>query len=224
MSFCVATLLWEECEDETHTPKMRTQESSETPESLKFDCKGQNTLHWGVVYIIEKPWKCKCRKWARLSHLDIWNTSYGQKKGRESNWQFDFRPLKVKNRPNHEACKSSGRDHWKALNKSYNFSSDLVLIWGLSKELWPRKVAGVQTLVVSGLLLGSPRTKSHLDVGAVRRRREYYMREGGGFPWVQAMMSFVSPGLPVACPGTKSAPESELTNLLVGLMQVRVSN
>jgi hypothetical protein len=37
-------------------------------------------------------------KWARMTHLDIWNTSYGQKKGRKSNWQFDSRPLKVGNR------------------------------------------------------------------------------------------------------------------------------
>ncbi len=32
-------------------------------------------------------------------HLDTSNTSQGQKKGRESNWQFDSRPLKVENRP-----------------------------------------------------------------------------------------------------------------------------
>jgi hypothetical protein len=38
---CVATLLREECEDETHTPEMGTWESSETPESLEFDCNGQ---------------------------------------------------------------------------------------------------------------------------------------------------------------------------------------
>jgi len=48
--------------------------------------------------------------------------------------------------------------------------------------------------------------------------------KGGGFPQVQAMMSLVNPELPVACPSTKGALKSELTNLLVGLMQVRVSN
>jgi hypothetical protein len=37
-------------------------------------------------------------------------------------------------------------------------------------------------------------------------------------------MSLVSPKLPVTCLSTKGAPESELTNLLVGLMQVQVSN
>jgi hypothetical protein len=46
------------------------------------------------------------------------------------------------------------------------------------------------------------------------------MGEGGGFPRIWAMVSFVSPGLPVACPNTKGAPESELTTLLVGLIQV----
>jgi hypothetical protein len=49
------------------------------------------------------------------------------------------------------------------------------------------------------------------------------MGEGGGFPRVRAVVSFVSPKLPVACPSTKGALENELTNSLVGLMQVRVS-
>ncbi len=34
-----------ECEDEIHTPEMGTWESSKTPETLKFNCKGQNTSH-----------------------------------------------------------------------------------------------------------------------------------------------------------------------------------
>jgi len=38
------------------------------------------------------------------------------------------------------------------------------------------------------------------------------------------VVSHVSPELPVACPSTKGALKSELTNLLVGLMQVRISN
>jgi hypothetical protein len=50
------------------------------------------------------------------------------------------------------------------------------------------------------------------------------MGEGGGFPQVQAAMSLMSPRLPVACPSTKGVPKIELTNLLVGLMQVQVSN
>jgi hypothetical protein len=37
---------------------------------------------------------------------------------------------------------------------------------------------------------------------------------------VQVVVSHVSPRSPVACLSTLSAPECELTNLLVGLMQV----
>ncbi len=37
-------------------------------------------------------------------------------------------------------------------------------------------------MAVSRFLLGSLGTKSHLDVGATGRHREYYMGEGGGFP------------------------------------------
>jgi hypothetical protein len=82
----------------------------------------------------------------------------------------------------------------------------------------------VQTVAVSGLLLGSPETKNHSDVGATGRHKEYYMEEGGGLPRVRAVVSLVSPELPMACPSTKGAPKIVLTNLLVGLVQVRVSN
>jgi hypothetical protein len=70
----------------------------------------------------------------------------------------------------------------------------------------------------------SPGTKSHLDVAPVNSCKVYYMGEGGGFPRVRAMVSFVSPELPVACPSTEGAPKSDLTNLLVGWMHIQVSN
>ncbi len=50
----VATPLLEECEDDTHTPEMGTWEPSRTPKNLELDCRGQNTLHWGVLYNIRK--------------------------------------------------------------------------------------------------------------------------------------------------------------------------
>jgi hypothetical protein len=79
-------------------------------------------------------------------------------------------------------------------------------------------------LAVLGLLLGSLGTKSHSDVGVAERHREYYMGEGGGFPQVWAVVSFMSPKSLVACLSTKGAPNSILTNLLVGLMEIRVNN
>ncbi len=63
--------------------------------SLELDSKEKNTLHWGVLGVIGKVLKRKYRKWPHIGHLDICSPSYGQKKGRESNWQFDSRPLTV---------------------------------------------------------------------------------------------------------------------------------
>jgi hypothetical protein len=131
----VAIPLWAKCEDETHTPKSGDLESSRTPRNSELDCKGQSTLHWGVLYINGKVLKCRCPKWPRMSHLDICSPSYGQKKGRESNWQFDSRPLKVENRPLPDVCKRSVIKHWKALKESYNFGSDLTPIGGRSREI-----------------------------------------------------------------------------------------
>jgi len=73
---------------------------------------------------------------------------------------------------------------WKALNEGYNFAFDLISIRGLHAKLWRPKVAGVPTLAILGLPLGSPGTKSHLDVGLVERCIIYYKKKGGGFPQV----------------------------------------
>jgi len=131
------------CEDETHILEIGTWESFGTPKILKFDCMGPNTLHWGVLYIIGKPSKFRCWKWVCMGHLDIYSTCYGKKKGRESNWQFDSQPLKVRNRPDPGACKWSAIHCWKALKESYKFALNLIPIGGLSKELRPHKVARV---------------------------------------------------------------------------------
>jgi len=57
-------------------------------------------------------------------------------------------------------------------------------------------VTSVQSLetptgTISGLQLGSPGKKSHLNVAPVECCREYYMGEGGGFPRVRAVVSLV---------------------------------
>jgi hypothetical protein len=63
-----------------------------------------------------------------------------------------------------------------------------------------------------------------LDIGVMERRRKYYMGESGGFSQAQAVVSLVSLKSPVACPNTKGVLESEVTYLLVGLMQIRMNN
>jgi hypothetical protein len=94
----------------------------------------------------------------------------------------DSRPLKVGNRPDSLACRWCAIYRWKGLDESDNFSLDFISIGGLHAKLWGPKVIGVPTLVISGLALGSPETKCHLDVDLVKRHKVYYKGEGGDFP------------------------------------------
>jgi hypothetical protein len=115
-------------------------ESRWIPESLEGDCKGQNSMAWGILYIIEKLLELRCLKWVHKTHLNIWNTNYGQKKSQKSNCQFDSRPLKIKNRLDFLACKWRATYHWKNFKDDYNFASNLISIRGLHAKLWAPKL------------------------------------------------------------------------------------
>ncbi len=110
-------------------------ESRWTPKTLESDCKGQNPLTWRVLYIIGKLLKFRCPKWAFMTHLDICNTSYGQKKGQESNWQFDSRPQKFRNWLDSFVYRWRATWYWKDLDEGYNFGLNLIPIGGLHKKL-----------------------------------------------------------------------------------------
>jgi hypothetical protein len=157
-------------------------------------------MDWKVIYIIEKLLELKCLKWVCITHLDIKNISYGQKKGWELNRQFDSRPLKVGNRPNFLMCRWRVTYCWKAFNKSYKFSLDFISIAGLHTKLWAPKVVRVLAVGILRFPLGNPETKCHLDAS----HKLYYKGEGGDFPQIRAMVSFMSPSLPMVHPNTKS--------------------
>jgi len=163
-------------------------------------------MDYGVLYIIGKLLKRRYLKWARIAHLDIWNTSYDQKKGRESNSRespsFDSRPLKVGNWPEILSCRERATYRWKGLDETYNFASDRIAIRALLVKLWGSKVLGVPFGAILGLPLGSPGKNNHLDVASVESCRVYYKGEGGGFPQVRAMVSLVCP----CCPWLVLAP------------------
>jgi hypothetical protein len=46
-------------------------ESHWTPETLESDLRGQNSMDYGVLYIIGKLLKPRCLKWALIAHSDI---------------------------------------------------------------------------------------------------------------------------------------------------------
>ncbi len=52
---------------------------------------------------------------------------------------------------------------------------------------------GVLVVGISRLPRGSFKTKNHLDVAPMERRRIYYKGEGGGFPQVWAMVNLMCP-------------------------------
>ncbi len=194
----VATPLWPSVGVKPNTWKSWDLESSvQNSKCLEFNIKAQNTSHWGVLSVIGKVLKRRYRKWPRIGHWDICSPSYGQKKGRESDCQFDSRPLKVGNRPLPDIRFESATWLWKDLDEPYNFGSDLVAIGLYSRELWPFKVPGVSLGQfrdsISGLHFGSPNKMCHLDVASTTSCREYYMGEGGGFPRVRAVVSLMCP-------------------------------
>jgi hypothetical protein len=49
--------------------------------------KGKQAPNWA-----KKVLKRRCLKWPHIVHLYLICMSYDQKKGRESNWEFDSRP------------------------------------------------------------------------------------------------------------------------------------
>jgi hypothetical protein len=142
--------------------------------------RGQNSISGKVFYTIGKLLELRCLKWARITPLDIWNISYGQKKGWESNCQFDSWSLKVENRPNLLVARGRATYRWKSLDKSYNFASDCISIQGLIAKLWGSKSRESQLGRDSHL--GVSGQKVHLDVGVVDKRKVYYKGEGDGFP------------------------------------------
>jgi hypothetical protein len=137
--------------------------------------------------------------------LYICSTSYGWKKGRESNWQFDSQPLKVENRLDPDACRRSATHHRKALEESYKFALNLISIRSLSWELW----AGSYEL---------PKSRDKKSFKCKCRRETQRILYGGRW-WLPPSLGRGESNesvLPMACPKTRNDSESDLTNWLVG--------
>jgi hypothetical protein len=93
-----------------------------------------------------------------MTHLHTSNTSYGQKKVRELNWQFDSEPPKVANRPYFFVFGWRETYCWKALNKGYNFTLDFISIEDPHAKLWAPQSCESPNFGN----FGTPKTKWHL--------------------------------------------------------------
>jgi hypothetical protein len=189
----VAPLLWPSVGVKPNTWKSWDLESSGTPECSELDSKGKNTSHWGVLDVVGKVLKRRYRKWPRIGHLDICSPSYGQKKGQESNWQFDSWPLKVGNRPILDVWFGSATWHWKDLDDCYNFGWDLVAIQLCSRELWQFKVPRVPPGQFRDSISGVSRICA-IWVQPQRRAAENTIgSKVVAYSWVRAMVILVCP-------------------------------
>ncbi len=119
-------------------------------------------------------------------------------------------------------CVGGVRHTWKAFDKGYNFSLELISIGGLHAKLWAFKLTGVPNVGILGLPLGNLETKWHLSVGHVAKHKIYYKGEGGGFPQIRALVSLVNLSLLMARPSTK-VPWLCTNQLIVWFVKVRVS-
>jgi p-aminobenzoyl-glutamate transporter AbgT len=126
---------WKSAKKWTHNSQVDSHFGSWNPKFSENDLQGQNSLNWKFPYTFEKFLRFICLKWACTIHLNTYNTSYGRKQGKESKCQFDFRPLKVKNLFELNACKWCATHCWKYFDKGYNFSLDLASIKGLQKNM-----------------------------------------------------------------------------------------
>ncbi len=153
-------------------PKVGTWSPSRLPQLQNSTAKGKTPCLEVFFIPLERPRSVDVQNglvWA------IW-TSAAQVMGkRRARSQTDSRPLQVRNRPDFDVCRRNATWSWKAFKEIYEITLDLIPIRGLSKKLWMPKVPGIQPKTVSGLLLGTPGKKRHLDVASAESCREYYM-------------------------------------------------
>jgi hypothetical protein len=143
-------------------------------------------FHDPFGYLKHKLWS----KEGPIIKLPIWFSTI---KNKESPW-FIYAQV---------ACHILLKRYWQGLQICFRLTS----IRGLHRKLWAPKVVGV---VISRLWIWGPKTKWHLGVGPMARKRENYKGDVGGFPQDWTMVSPKSLCLPVACPCTKNAPTMHL--------------
>jgi hypothetical protein len=147
----------------------------------------------GVLGVIGKVLKHRYRKCPHIGNSDICSPSYGQKKGRESNWQFDSWPLKVENRPVPDVRFGSATWRWKDLDEGYNFGLDLVTIQLCSRELWRFRVPGVPSGQIRDSISGVPGICAIWMPPPWRAAENTIGSKVVAYSWIRAVVSLMCP-------------------------------
>jgi hypothetical protein len=120
------------------------------------------------------------KKRPHIVHLNLIYMSYDQKKGQESNFQFDSRSQTPWKQGSNEFWLGQAIHHWKDFFKGYKILPSHFFL----KKTWFEKNMNVQSfritrIPVLGLPLGNSDEKWHLHVAPMQRHEVYY-REGSG--------------------------------------------
>jgi len=127
-------------------------ESRWTPEFSEGNCRSQ--IHWIKNFLISLE---------RFWNVDVWNgltwliwTPETQKKGRESNWQFDSQPLKVWNRLDFLMCRWRAIYYWNLLIKATTLLQTSYQSEVCTQSYWSSKSREFQVWEFQGSHLGVP--------------------------------------------------------------------
>ncbi len=144
--------------------------------TLKFsesDCRGQNPSVWRVLYIIGKLLKRKCLKWARMTHVDIWNIRPKERsRVKLVVWLSTTKSQESTQFP----CVKMA---WDISLKSSQRGLQLCFRPHCNQR-FAHKIMGLQNRKSPNF--GSPWTKCHLDVGVAEKPIVYYKGEGVASP------------------------------------------
>jgi hypothetical protein len=158
------------------------------------------TSHWPFGHLQPKLW---AKEGSRVK-LIVWLPTT---KSRESTC---YRP------PNWE-CDTSLKRSRRGLQVCFRPCRDQTL----QSKVMSAQSPGTPPRIVSGLQLGSPGKKSHLDVASAESCREYYKGEGGGFPRVRAVVCLVVQSARGLSLHPRVSRKCELTTLWFVLMQIQ---
>jgi hypothetical protein len=104
--------------------------------------KNKTNIKSGLQDIIIKVLKLRCSKGLHIFHLDLICMSYDQKKGWESNWEFEYRPQILRKQGLNEVWLRYVIHHWKDLFEDYK-----ILPSHFQKETWLEKNMSDQSLL-----------------------------------------------------------------------------
>jgi hypothetical protein len=166
--------------------------------------------------------KCKCIKWVCMTHLDIYSTSYGKKE--RPGVKLTIRLPTIKSRESTQPLCVQVECNTPLESSQWELQ--------LFFRPHPNQRSEQKSIILQSCKspnrgsFGTPlwESRDKKPFGCKCHGEAQRILYGGRWWLLLSLGRLVSPKSLMACPSTKGALESELTNLLVDLMHIRMSN